>query len=75
MWVDLEQFVYLIAKKQIKTVITGSDLKDNLINRCINMILLGKFHIHKLKIQKSKPSFKTLLFEYDSYIETLKFLF
>lgn len=77
MWMDFELFLFTVTKKHItidcKTVIIGSEYQENVINKFINiMILLGKFHIHKSKVQNSKPSFKVLLYEYKSYIESLK---
>ncbi len=38
------------------------------------MILFGKFHIHKSKINNSKPCLKVFMVDVHSYMDSLQFI-
>ena len=76
-WGDLEKFVYNKTKQYItirpKDIISKFECNDKSICFIVNlMILMGKFHIHKMKFSKSLPNFRIFINELYFYIDTLR---
>jgi len=76
---ELENYILCKTKHRIniegKNIITYFEHKERKLCTIINLyILLGKFHIHKCKIQNSSPSFKLFLIEVDFYFKSLNLI-
>lgn len=78
-WRDIEKFIYEKTKQAITIkpidIITQCNYNVKEICYIINIIILmGKFHIHKMKFSKSLPKFNIFLAELSFYIKSLNFM-
>lgn len=75
-WTELVKFIYRKTNHRIflesQNIITYFNHTNQKLQYLINLyILSGKYHIHKAKCNQSKPCFKLLLIEVNTYLQTL----
>lgn len=72
MW--LQRHRSIIPSFDEKMIIFGSFSHNSKFNIINLFILLGKFHIHKVKMSKATPSFPLFLIELKIYFESLSYV-
>ncbi len=74
-WRDFQEKTGYSCDLTSKDVLFYFELKSISVNFMLNlMILFSKFHIHKSKINNSKPCLKFFMVDVHSYMDSLQFI-